>query len=194
MKGEASDLNLAIATNIAEIIASIGVVVSLIYIAREFRRGMRNASLERFSKAIETQVHQFAHLADEPEKAELVRQGLADLDQLDRGQQGQFSAIIHDILLSHDLVRRAYESGELPEKEFRIMQDLWVSIMRTNGGRQWWAGWRSIMPDDVVKYVDSALDDPNIKTGTLCEEVPWLFALEDKPVSSQGPEKNENYS
>lgn len=181
-------MNLAIATNIAEIIASIGVVVSLIYIAREFRRSSRNASLERFTRAIETQVHQFAHLADEPEKAEMVRQGLADLDQLDRGQQGQFSAIIHDILLAHDLVRRACESGELPEREFRIMQDLWVSIMRTNGGRQWWAGWRGIMPGEVVDYVDAALDDPSIKIGTLCEEVPWLFALDDKPPPSQRSE------
>lgn len=149
---------MAMATSIANIIASVGVVDSLLYIAREFRRSSRNASLERFAKAIETQVHQFAHLADEPEKAELVRQGLADLEQLDRGQQGQFSAIIHDILLAHDLVRRAFESGELPEREFRIMQDLWVSIMRTRGGSQWWAGWRGIMPDEVVDYVDAALD------------------------------------
>ena len=52
-----------------------------------------------------------------------------------------------------------------------------VSIMRTTGARQWWAGWRSIMPDDVVKYVDSTLDDPSIKVGLLNEEVPWLFAI-----------------
>ncbi len=154
-------------------------MVSLVYIAREFRRSLQNASLERFSKAIETQVHQFAHLADEPEKAELVRRALADLNQLDRGQQGQFSAIVHDILLSHDLVRRAYESGELPEREFRIMQELWVSIMRTRGGRQWWTGWKGIMPQEVVEYVDATVADPNIKTGPLCEEVPWLFAMEE---------------
>jgi hypothetical protein len=180
-------MDLGTAASLAEIVASIGVVVSLIYIAREFRRSLRNTNLERFSKAIETQVHQFAHLADEPEKADLVRRAFANLNQLDRGQQGQFSAIIHDILLSHDLIRRTYETGELPEREFQIMQDLWVSIMRTNGGRQWWAGWRGIMPDEVAEYVDAAVDNPNIKSGPLSEEVPWLFAIEEsEPLTPDG--------
>lgn len=181
-------MDLTTVTNIAEIIASVGVVVSLIYIAREFGRNSRNAKLERFSAAIESQVRQFAHLMDEPVKAELVRHGLVDLNRLDKGQKGQFSAIIHDILLSHDLIRRAYESGQMPERDFRIVQDLWLSIMRTTGGRQWWAGWKGIMPDDVVRYVDSALDDPSINIRPLHEEVSWLFAIEDESDSSPRPE------
>lgn len=185
-------MNLTTVTNIAEIIASIGVVVSIIYIAREFGRNSRNAKLERFAKAIETQVHLFAHLMDEPAKAELVRNGLVDLDRLDIGQKGQFSAIIHDIMLSHDLIRRAYESGQMPQGDFRVMQKLWASIMRTTGGRQWWAGWKSIMPKEVVEYVDSALDDPNIKAGLLNEEVSWLFAIEDEPDTGLIPDNHKD--
>lgn len=181
-------MDLGTATSISEIIASIAVVVSVVYLAREFRRGQQNASLERMSKGIETQVHQFAHLADEPEKAELVRRALTDLDQLDRGQRGQFSAIIHDIMLSHDRIRRAYEAGELPEQDFRMMQELWVSIIRTNGGRQWWAHWKGIMPNEVVTYVDAAIDDPNLKTGPLNEEIPWLFATEESETLAPDPE------
>jgi hypothetical protein len=36
------------------------------------------------------------------------------------------------------------------------------------------------MPKEVAAYVDKAIDDPNIKTGPLCEEVPWLFAMEER--------------
>ena len=122
-------MDLGIATSIAEIIATVDVVVSLIYIAREFRRSLQNAGLERFSKAIETQVHQFAHLADEPEKAELVRRALADLDQLDRGQQGQFSAIIHDILLSHDLVRREPQERHFSTRLSRRRAACWSWLL-----------------------------------------------------------------
>lgn len=177
-------MDLITVTSIAEIIASVGVVISLIYIAREFGRNSRSARLEKFANALETQVHLFAHLVDEPDKAALVRQGLVDVDGLNQGQKGQFSAIIHDILLSHDALRRAYEAGQMPEGDFRIMQVLWLSIMRTTGGRQWWAEWKGIMPDDVVEYVESAVDDQSIKARPLNEEVPWLFAMEDESDSS----------
>jgi hypothetical protein len=177
-------LDLTTVTNIAEIIASIGVVISLIYIAREFGRNSRSERLEKFGKALETQVQLFAHLVDEPDKAELVRQGLVDVNRLNQGQKGQFSALIHDILLAHDVLRRAYEYGQMPEDDFRIMQDLWISIMRTTGGRQWWAGWKAIMPLDVVNYVESTVDDQSIKTKPLNEAVPWLFAIEDESDST----------
>jgi hypothetical protein len=42
-----------------------------------------------------------------------------------------------------------------------------------------------MMPDDVIDYVDSALDDPNIEVKPLDEEVPWLFALDDSSPNQQ---------
>ena len=177
-------MDLSTATSIAEIIASLGVVISLIFVAREFKRNTRNAGLDNIARALQTQVHQFAHLADEPEKADLLRRALADFDGLAQGEKGQVSAVIHDIILSHDVLRRAHDSGLMPTDEFRVMQELWVSLMRTEGGRQWWAGWRSIMPDTIVAYVDAVIDDPSMKIKPLYEALPWLFAL--TPESAPG--------
>jgi hypothetical protein len=185
-------LDLSTATSIAEIIASLGVVISLIFVAREFKRNARNASLDSMATALQTQVHQFAHLADEPEKADLLRRALADFDGLAQGEKGQVSAVIHDIILAHDVLRRAHESGLMPRDDFRVMQELWVSLMRTKGGRQWWAGWRSIMPDTVVAYVDAVIDDPSLKTKPLYDELPWLFALTPESVPSRAETNREN--
>lgn len=156
-------------------------MITLVYIAREFRHNAENARIESISRGIETQVRQFARLADEPEKAEMLRRALADFDSLPKAQKGQVSTMIHDIALSHNVIRHAYESGLLPEGEFRKLQHNWVSLMRTRGGRQWWQGWRHMMPDDVIEYVDAALDDPSIDAKPLDEEVPWLFGLGDDP-------------
>ncbi len=65
------------------------------------------------------------------------------------------------------------------------MQHLWLSLMRTPGGRQWWNGWKSIMPDEVVAYVDTALDDPSIDAKPIYEQVPWLFALEGSTAADR---------
>lgn len=176
-------MDLAAATNIAEIIASLGVVITLVFIAREFRHNAERSRIDSISRGIETQVRQFARLAEEPEKANLLRHALADFDGLTQAQKGQISTIIHDIALSHNAIRHMYESGQMPEGEFRALQANWVSLMRTNGGRQWWQGWRRMMPDDVIEYIDNALDDPNIDVKPLNEELPWLFALEDNPES-----------
>jgi hypothetical protein len=153
-------MGLAAATNIAEIIASLGVVITLIYIAREFRHNAERSRIDSIARGIETQVRQFARLAEEPEKAELLRHALADFDSLTQPQKGQ-------------------------EGEFRALQSNWVSLMRTRGGRQWWQGWKQMMPVDVIEYVDTALDDPNIEVKPLDEEMPWLFALQNDSTDHQ---------
>jgi len=176
---------MATVTGIAEIIASLGVVITLIYIATEFRRNSDRSRLENMGQAIETQVRQFARLTDDPERAELLRQALVDFDNLTQSQKGQISTVIHEILLSHNVIRHAYESGLMPEGEYKALQSNWVSLMRTTGGRQWWQNWRGMMPDDVVAYVDAVLDDPSIEVRPLYEEVPALFGIEDDSSTLQ---------
>ena len=183
-------LDLTTATNIAEIIASLGVVISLIFIAREFRRNAEQSRLDSMAKAIKTQVYEFAHLTDEPGKAELLRHALVDFDGLTQSQKGQISTVIHEILLSHNVICHAYQSGLLPSMEFRALQYNWAALMRTTGARQWWQGWKHMMPDDLVDYVDSALDDPNIAAKPLNEEMPWLFALEPSSSPGNNPDLN----
>ena len=178
-------MDFAVVTSIAEIVASLGVVITLVYIAREFRHNSDRSKLESIGRGIETQVRQFARLAEEPEKAELLRHALADFDGLTQAQKGQVSVVIHDITLSHNAIRHAYESGLMPENEFRALQSNWISLMRTTGGRQWWQGWKHMMPDDVIAYVDGALDDPSIKVKPLNDEMPWLFAVQDNSTDDQ---------
>lgn len=177
-------MDLATVTNIAEIVASLGVVVSLIYIATEFRHNADRSRLESMGQAIETQVRQFARLTEDPENAELFRRALVDFDGLSQSQKGQVSTVIHEIALSHNVIRHAYESGLMPDEEYKALQSNWVSLMRTRGGRQWWQVWRGMMPTDVVDYVDAVLDDPDIEIGPLNEEVPALFGVEDGPSNT----------
>ncbi|MGD8339933.1 MAG: hypothetical protein PVH89_04075 [Gammaproteobacteria bacterium] len=184
-------MDLTTATSIAEIVASLGVIVSLVFVAREFRHNARNANISSGAKALETMVHQFAHLADEPRKADLFRRALVDFEDLDIGEKGQVSAVIHDILLSHDVLRRAYEAELMSKEDFQVMQELWVSLMRTTGGRQWWAGWKGIMPESVVAYVEAAVDDPALKTKPLNEALPWLFDI-DGGASVVRPTEEDN--
>ena len=47
-------MDLTTATNIAEIIASLAVVVSLVFVVREFRRNSRSANIARMAWAIDT--------------------------------------------------------------------------------------------------------------------------------------------
>ena len=170
-------MDLTTATSIAEIVASLGVIISLVFVAREFRRNARNTNLSSVARALETQVHQFAHLADDAEKADLFRRSLVNFDGLELGDKGRVSAVIHDIVLSHDVLRRAYDARLMSKEDFKVMQELWVSLMRTTGGRQWWAGWKGIMPEAVVAYVEACVADTTLRTRPLNEELPWLFGM-----------------
>ena len=46
-----------------------------------------------------------------------------------------------------------------------------------------------MMPVDVIEYVETALDDPNIEVKPLDEEMPWLFALQENLGSVNGRQR-----
>jgi hypothetical protein len=171
-------MDTATAANIAEIVASVGVIISLIFVAHEFRRNSRNASLDTVARGIDTMVHQFARLVEDPNGADRLRRGLVNFDGLSQVEKGQVSTIIHEIMLSYDFLRRAHESGLMLARDYREWRALWLSLMRTTGGRQWWASWKDIMPAEVIAHVDAVLDDPNIDAKLLNEAVPALFAID----------------
>ena len=82
---------------IGEVLGSIGVVATLLYLASEFRNNVKKSQMDGLAKAIESQARQFAHLTNEEEKAELVRRALIGFDDLTQGEKGLIHSIFFDI-------------------------------------------------------------------------------------------------
>ena len=122
---------------IGEVLASLGVVATLLYLASEFRNNVKKTQVDSLAKAIETQARQFAHLANDEGKADLLRRALVNFDELTQGEKGLVHAVFFDICISQNIIRQAHSLGLLDLDVFCALQLNWLSLMRPKGARSW---------------------------------------------------------
>jgi hypothetical protein len=163
--------------NYGEFLGAIAVVATLAYLAMQIRQNTAQMRLDSMAKAVETQVHQFAHLTESKEKGDLVRRALADFDSLSQDEEGLIHTTFLEIAISHNVIRHLHQAGLVDKGEFATLQSNWVSLMRTNGGRVWYEQWRHTTPPDWQAYADDVLSDPNQTVKPLDEDLPWLYKL-----------------
>ena len=170
---------------VGEVLGSLGVVATLLYLASEFRNNVKKSQMDGLAKAIESQARQFAHLTNEVEKAELVRRALVGFDDLTQGEKGLIHSIFFDICISQNIIRQAHSLGLLDQDEFCALQLNWLSLMRTKGARSWYSVWKHSTPKNWQAYVDAALDDPELTVEPLYDDMPWLYRLESKSETAR---------
>ena len=166
--------------NLGEILGSIAVVVTLIYLARQIHQSTEASRHESLNTALGTHVFQIADLTATDEAAELFRRFCSDFHALSLNEKGRIHSALLKRLASFNQVARLHEAGLLDDDEFEAMQGTYISILRTPGGRAWWETYRNMTPKNLNAYITTAIDDPGITRKTIIEEQPWLFEPRDE--------------
>ena len=139
---------------IAEVVAAIGVITTLIYVAVQ----IRDSTLE--SKNIQTQNLVTANsdanylLASSSELGDIVRTGMFDRDGLSESDRFRFNVFFYAAFNRYDFAYHQYKSGRLDEKfwekiDFEI--PIWLKLP---GPAAWWTQDKSRLSREFVSYVD----------------------------------------
>jgi hypothetical protein len=83
---------------VAEIIASKGVLVTLVYLAIQIHQSIRQIKSRGLQAAIENFLHNFDKTTETGVGAEIFRKGLNDFDSLTASDQGCFHTKMHSLL------------------------------------------------------------------------------------------------
>lgn len=161
--------------NIGEFIGSLAVLVTLLYLARQYRHSAEQARIESLNHALGTHVQRVVEINSTDEKAELFRKFCADFDALSLNEKGRAHTLMLGLVVTFNQVIRLRKAGMLEDEEFDAIQGTMISILRTTGGKQWWGHYRSNVPTSLNTFVTNAIDDPAIKRGPISEEQSWLF-------------------
>lgn len=143
-------------TGIAEIIGSIGIIASLVFVGLQVRQNTHQVEAASYQTGI-AYIDAINNLATDPDTAELVIKGLKDFEALSQVEKARFDGIVYNVMNKFFLARQVYLQGSLARSDYETYEDLLARILRSPGAALWFAKTRYILPKDVTSVVDSIL-------------------------------------
>ncbi len=136
---------------ISQIIATIAIVASLIFVALQLRVYQASAREARLV-TISTDIQNFrVLLMSDPDSARIFRDGLHDMDKLEPLDRFRFATMIEHAVMNHSL---AIEIDSSPDNDAAHAFNF---LFRSPGVQQWWQKARSRYSARVQARVDSTI-------------------------------------
>ena len=144
---------------IAELLASITVIITLIYLATQIRQANTNLHMAATRDMADTQVAWIRSLRSDEKMHSIYRQGLKNRESLPREDRGRFDLLLLEMLNELDSGYHQYRIGAMDE-------DQWQSLVRTlrvvfdsPGGYASWQRQKVICTDVFREYFDELYSD-----------------------------------
>lgn len=137
----------------SQIVASAAVIVSLVYVARQF--GIY-AKAERETRMVTTvsAVQGFNQMiASDAEVERIWREGLTDLNSLSTSDRGRFGALMQCML---GIGQIGYELDDIGGQKHYLDTSAAV-LMRQPGAREWWTHGKAYYSTKLVRQIDALL-------------------------------------
>lgn len=137
----------------SQIVASIAVIVSLIYAALQFRVYQASARASRLV-TVSTDIQNFrVLLASDPDSARIFRDGLRDMELLEPLDRWRFGTMMEHAIMNYSL---AIQIDPSPHNDTVHALEL---LFHNSGAQQWWQKARSRLPARVQAAVDSKIKE-----------------------------------
>ena len=148
---------------IAELLAAIGVVISLVYLAHQIRQNTQSqirSNNWEVTKELKNSVRQFA---SDAELAALTLRGFSDIDSLNQVERFRFDTAIYDWIAGFERALIDAREGHYPDEFVRTISTAIAGFLRTDGGRAWWEQRRAWFTETFTQDVDTILNDESIE-------------------------------
>jgi len=142
---------------IAEIIASIAVIASLIYVGREVGQNTE-ATHASAAQAIATANSDLVGIINDSDKlADILHQGANGLSALKEGDLIRFMAYHDQIFLAFQSYYLQWKDGTLDKRLWLTQKQAALDLFAQVGQREWWAARRHWFSPEFRDYMDDAV-------------------------------------
>ena len=149
-------LSLSEITGIAEIIGSIAIVVSLIFVGLQVRQNTSQIA----ANSVGTGLSFFEatnNLTTNPETVDVVLNGLNDFDGLSTSEKAEFDGLMFNVMTKFFMARQFYLQGTVTEADYASYEDTLARIVRSPGAMTWWAHAKHVMAPDGRAVIDDII-------------------------------------
>ncbi len=140
---------------IAQLVSSVGVIISLWYLAVQVHRSNRIAKLSAQDAATTALREVTRPFTDNPEVSHLWRIGLEDFDQLTADEKARFYHAAFQFLKAMETIHHHYVYGVMEEQIWRGWSNLYRHYLATPGLAGYWSTRRELFSDRFQVFIDS---------------------------------------
>jgi len=148
---------------IADIIASIAVVISLIYLSIQIRRQTVETKLATGNELANQLIYVYESLSDNAELADLFYRGINDFHSLSPGQKIQLSTYFSRLLRVMEGMFYQLQHGRIDSAIWSGLDKAIQDLCRYPGMKMWWETRKHWFSDEFAAYLSmyiSSQDKP----------------------------------
>ena len=151
---------LAITASLAEIIAAVGVMISVVYLAIQVSQSNTEAQLQTHNDTLALMHAPIEQFLAQPELAEIVRRGGITPDELNEADWFRFGYYYLMQFNMYDFLYLAYLDGAAVPQLWIGTDSSWRYVFENEPGvRRAWREWRHAFADPFQSYVDSIVEE-----------------------------------
>jgi len=140
---------------ITEIIASIAVIASLIYVGREVGQNTK-ATRASAAQAIVSAINEYVGIINTSDKlADILQQGANGLSALKGGDLIRFMAFHDQAFVAVQSQYLQWKDGTLDERLWLVQKQAALDLLSQAGQQEWWAARRNWFFPEFQDYLDS---------------------------------------
>ena len=152
-----------------ELLGAVGVIASLLYLARQMRHGVADAR-RAAAQAVFTKMNTaFETTSSNPQLADVFVRGTANLSDLSPEEAIQFSGLLLTLTRPYEELLHYKRAGAVEDWVWESVELLIVRLLTTRGGLEWWSKRRSWFTSSFQAHVDTVLPSEALEMLTVCE-------------------------
>ena len=176
---------------LAELLGAIGVIASLLYLARQMKHGAEDArratvdARRAAAQAVFSKMNTvFETMSANPQLADVFRRGMANLSALGPEEAVQFSSVMFNIFRPYEELLHYKRAGAVEDWVWESVERVVLPVVSAPGPLEWWAKRESwftsafqahignVLPKEAVEMLTafkSAVEGKNFRAGILIE-------------------------
>ena len=145
------------AANLAEILGTATVVVSLIYLAVQVRQGNAQGQAQARYAFVQATSDINMTIAQDKQLASVWRRGMENPDALDPDEAIQLWMLMGQYCNAWLVMQQLHHVGQLPENQWHVVRTDIAGILCSPGGRAFWRIGRGAFDPAFQKLVDDLM-------------------------------------
>ena len=159
---------------LAEVVSAVGIIITLIYLAIQIHQNTRQMKSQGMQLALRQFLAAFENSTATVGDADIMRRGLHSFDNLPPSDQGVFHSKMHAMLTGFAAVWYLYNDGLIPKYELQAMRGLFLLMLSSPGGSEWWNAFKHVPPPVLIEYIDGHLNQNAHDAQSAANQFPWL--------------------
>lgn len=161
--------------NIGEFVGSVGVLISLVYLALQVRRNTETERTRTYQSVV-SDFGQLNHtLAASPDLSMLFVNAMEDFEGLSSAERARMSQLFYSSFRSFENMFYQNSRGYLEEDVWMGWRRIMLAYFHRPGFQSWWRLRRDVFSATFANYLESAVSDKVIPTysevaGAVAEE------------------------